>query len=280
NSQTNNTPNHFLLFKNQQILPRKPDETIRYLGIFLDGNGSSKPTNNIITNKINQFTHLIKFKKLLPIHILRLFNTVLSPAIEYLLQICSLSQKKINQLSSILTKSTKHILHLSTNTNNDILTNPQLLNILTLNKLLLLTNSSNINRCLNSNNLLTQITISHIKEWLTRIWQPTLTKKIILSNQRKTLNFTIINQLVPLYKNNISLNNLLHDISQNQNQTHQLNSIYNFLPNSNTAMTLSLRNNQILFLEQLLTADNQYLLLWKNIYLRTHKSPRGPIPKW
>ena len=45
-------------------------------------------------------------------------------------------------------------------------------------------------------------------------------------------------------------------------------------------MTLSLRNNQILFLEQLLTADNQFLLSWKNIYLRTHKSPCGPTFKW
>ncbi|CAG8849273.1 15148_t:CDS:1, partial [Racocetra persica] len=26
--------------------------------------------------------------------------------------------------------------------------------------------------------------------------------------------------------------------------------------------------------------DNQYLLPWNNIYLRTHKSPRGPIPFW
>ena len=226
------------------------------MDIFLNRNSLSKPTINIITNKINQFTHLIKFKNPLPIHISRLFNTILSPAIEYLLQICSLPQKKINQLSSTLTKNTKHILHLSTNTNNDILTNPQLLNIPTLNKLLLLTNSSNINRYLNSNKLLTQITLSHIKEWLIKIWQLTLTKKTILSNQRKTLNFTIINQLILLYKNDISLNNLSFDDLQNLNQIHQLNSIYNFLPNLNSMMTLSLRNNQILFLEQLLTADN------------------------
>src|SRR6266487_3635844 len=247
-SQTNTTPNHFLLFKNQQILPHKLDETIRYLGIFLDGNVSSKHIINIITNKINQFTHLIKFKKLLLIHISRLFNTILLPAIEYILQICSLPQKKINQLSSTLTKNTKHILHLSTNTNNDILTNPQLLNIPTLNKLLLLTNSSNINRCLNSNNLLTQITISRIKEWLTKTWQPALTKRAILANQRKTLNFTIINQLIPLYKNNISINNLPSNNSLNCIPINQLNSIYNFLPNLNSMITLSLRNNQILFL--------------------------------
>jgi len=172
------------------------------------------------------------------------------------------------------------MLHLLINTNNDILTNPKLLNIPTLNKLLLLTNSSNIDRCLNSNILLSQITLARIKEWLTKIWQPTLTKKIILSNQRKTLNFTIINQLIPIYKNNISLNNSSLDNPQTNNQTKQLNLIYNFLPKQNTAMILSLRNNQILYIEQLLTADNQFLLPWKNIYLRIHKPPRGPTPTW
>lgn len=272
-SQTNTSSNSPLTFKNQQILTRKSHEIIRYLGIFFDGNDTPKPTINTISNKIHQFIYHIQFKRLLPIQISRLFNTILSPSIEYLLQICSLSQKKINQLSTKLTKSIKHMLHLPINTNNDILTNPKLLNILILNKLLLLTNSSNIDRCLNSNTLLSQITLARIKEWLTKIWQPTLTKKVILSNQRKTLNFIIINQLIPIHKNNISLNNSSFDNLQTNKQTQQLNLIYNFLLKPNTAMILSLRNNQILFIEQLLTADNQFLLPWKNIYLRIHKPP-------
>ena len=171
------------------------------------------------------------------------------------------------------------MLHLSINTNNDILTNPQLLNTLTLNKLMLQTCSSNIERCFNTNKLLNQISIHRIKEWLSKIWKPSLTQNTILENHRKTTNFTIISQLYHLYKNNIFINNSHLNQPTLHKQTNQLNNIYNFI-SSNNSTTLSLKNNKILFLEQLLTADNLNLLPWKNIYLRTLKSPRGPIPKW
>src|SRR6185437_6859416 len=268
-----------LTFNNQPITPRKSNEIIRYLGIFLDGKGSTKPTLNKIFDKTFQFIHTIQYKKLLPIQISRLFNTILSPSIEYLLQICSPPQNKLQQLSSLLTRCTKHMLHLSINTNNDILTNPQLLNTPTLNKLMLQTCSSNIERCFNSNILLNQISIHRTKEWLSKIWKPSLTQNTILKNHRKTTNFTIITQLYHLYKNNIFINNTHLNQLTFHKQTNQLNNIYNFIsPNNST--TLSLKNNKILFLEQLLTADNLNLLPWKNIYLRTLKSPRGPTPSW
>src|SRR6185312_8475555 len=269
-----------LTFNNQPITPRKSNEIIRYLGIFLDGKGSTKPTLDKIFDKTLQFIHTIQYKKLLPIQISRLFNTILSPSIEYLLQICSPPQNQLQRLSSLLTKCTKHMLHLSTNTNNDILTNPQLLNIPTLNKLILQVSSSNIERCFNTNELLNQISIHRIKEWLSKIWKPLLTRDTILQNYRKTINFTIISQLYHLYKNNILLNNFYLNQLTTYKQTNQLNNIYNFIPSPNYLTTLSLKNNKILFLEQLLTADNHNLLPWKNIYLRTSKSPRGPIPSW
>ena len=54
-----------LNFNNQPITPRKPNETIRYLGIFLDGKGSTKPTLEKIFSKVSQFIHIIQYKKLL-----------------------------------------------------------------------------------------------------------------------------------------------------------------------------------------------------------------------
>jgi hypothetical protein len=172
------------------------------------------------------------------------------------------------------------MLHLSINTNNDILTNPQLLNIPTFNKLMLQTCSSNIERCFNNNILLNQISIHRIKEWLSKIWKPSLTQNTILKNYRKTTNFTIISQLYHLYKNNIFINNTHLNQLISHKQINQLNNIYNFITSPNNSTTLSLKNNKILFLEQLLTANNLYLLLWKNIYLKTLKSPRGPISSW
>jgi len=135
---------------------------------------------------------MIQYKKLLPIQISRLLNTILSPSLEYLLQICSPPQIKLKQLSSLLTKCTKHMLHLSANTNNDILTNPHLLNIPTFNKLMLQVSSSNIERCFNTNTILNQISTHHVKEWLSKIWKPLLTQNTVIENCKKTSNFTII----------------------------------------------------------------------------------------
>ena len=151
------------------------------------------------------------------------------------------------------------MLHLSINTNNDILTNPQLLNTPTLNKLMLQTCSSNIERCFNFNILLNQISIHRTKEWLSKIWKPSLTQNTILKNHRKTTNFTIISQLYHLYKNNILLNNSYLNQLTTYKQTNQLNNIYNFIPSPNYLTTLSLKNNKILFLKQLLIADNHNL---------------------
>ena len=51
-----------LTYKNQTIIPRKPEEIIRYLGIFYDKKGSTKPTLETIYNKIENFLSLIKYK--------------------------------------------------------------------------------------------------------------------------------------------------------------------------------------------------------------------------
>ena len=142
-NKTKLTPTPQILFNNQPIYPCKPEETIRYLGIYYDGQGSTKPTLELITNKIQQFCKLIKFKKLLPKQITLLFNSILALSLEYLLQIIPLTKQISKKLSSTITKHIKQLLNLSLNTNNNILTNPQLLNSPTLEKLFLNTSSSN-----------------------------------------------------------------------------------------------------------------------------------------
>src|SRR5260363_78785 len=54
------TTNHKLLYNNQTITPRKSEDIIRYLGIFYDGKGSTKPTLDMIYNKIENFLILIQ----------------------------------------------------------------------------------------------------------------------------------------------------------------------------------------------------------------------------
>src|SRR5207237_1092731 len=66
-----------LTYKNQTIILRKSEEIIRYLSIFYDEKGSTKPTLETINNKIENFLSLIKYKKLTPSQISSLFNLIL-----------------------------------------------------------------------------------------------------------------------------------------------------------------------------------------------------------
>ena len=103
--------NYKLLYNNQTITPHKPEDIIRYLGIFYDGKGSTKPTLDMIYNKIENFLILIRYKKLLPSQISSLFNLILQPSLEYLLQIVLIhknTQTKLSRLLSIQTKKCSH----------------------------------------------------------------------------------------------------------------------------------------------------------------------------
>ena len=88
-----------LIYDNQNITPRKPENIIRYLGIFYDGKGSTKPTLDMIYTKIENFLLLIKFKKLTSSQISSLFNLILQPSLEYLLQIIPIHKTMQTKLS-------------------------------------------------------------------------------------------------------------------------------------------------------------------------------------
>src|SRR5437868_1956171 len=282
-SKTSNSTNQILSqinYNNTPLITRKSTDTIRYLGIYFDGTGSTRPTIDLISLKINNFLKLIQFKKLLPIQIIRLFNTILAPTIEYLLQIIPLTSQKITKLSTLIITKFKHIFYLSRNTNNDILSNLLLLNLPTIKKLSIYTSCNIIKKTVNSSPLLKQIFEYRIRGWLSKIWYPTISKEIIQQYKQKLHNFTCITHLLHISNLNININNININTS-NSLDNIKLNLIYNFLPpNPNISTIQSLKNNNILYLEQLLTANNSHLLPWNNIYLRINKTPRGRIPSW
>jgi hypothetical protein len=156
-------------FNNLIITPRKAEDIIRYLGIFYDGNGSSKPTLDTIFNKIENFFMLIKYKKITPSQISSLFNLILQPSLEYLLQITPIHKSTQLKLSRLFTIQTKKMLALAKNTNNITLTNPLSFNLPTLNNIIQKVSASNIERIFNTSPILKNIGLLRIKSWLTKI---------------------------------------------------------------------------------------------------------------
>src|SRR5438477_12809059 len=81
------------------------------------------------------------------------------------------------------------------------------------------------------------------------------------TTQTKLHNFTCITYLLHISNFNININNININTPNSLNNI-KLNLIYNFLPpNPNISTIQSLKNNNILYLEQLLIANNSYLLL-------------------
>ena len=168
------TTNHKLLYNNQTITSRKPEDIIRYLGIFYDGKGSTKPTLDMIYNKIENFLILIRYKKLLPSQISSLFNLILQPSLEYLLQIVLIHKNTQTKLSRLLSIQTKKMLSLAKNTNNISLTNPLAFNLPTFTNLIQKVSISNIERIFNTSPLLSDIGIAQIKSWPLKTWSSKL----------------------------------------------------------------------------------------------------------
>jgi len=247
---------------NQQIVSRKPHEIIRYLGIFYDGEGSSKPTLDKIQNKIEQFLILIHYKKITPSQIFSLFNLILQPSLEYLLQITPIHFNIQNKLSRLFTIHAKKMLALAKNTNNITLTNPLAFNLPTLNNIIQKVSVSNTERIFNSIPILKEIGISRIKSWLTKIWAPKLTTNLLTHHYRKTQNFTLLFHLSQIAQNNISLSIFSQISSYPSLIPENTHTIYDILlSNPPTSTTNSLRNNKIMFIKQITTANNLDILL-------------------
>ena len=168
------------------------------------------------------------------------------------------------------------MLSIAKNTNITILTNPLLFNLLTLNSIIQKVSASNIERIFNSHSVFKEISLLRIKSWLTKIWSPQITIDLLLTHYHKTKNYTLIFHFSQLAKNNI-IPSILSQISNYPlSIPKNIPLIYEILPpNPNNLIINSLKNNKLLFVEQVTMANNTHLLSWNNIYLCTNKFTKG-----
>src|SRR6201988_3034339 len=163
------------------------------------------------------------------------------------------------------------MLSLAKNTNNISLTNPLTFNLSTFTNIIQKVSISNTERTFNTSSLLHNIGIIRIKSWLTKIWYLKLTKEILLTHFH----------LAQLARNKIIISLPSSITSYSTSVPKHTHLIYNILPPfPNNLILNSLKNNIILFIEQITTANNNSLLSWNNIYLRTNKATRGRQPLW
>jgi hypothetical protein len=258
-----------------QITPRNGGE--RILRVFFNPFNNNSYTIKKINRILNNLKFSISKKKLTHDHIIYIINKVILPKIEYLTQHFIVPLHHCNHFNALLRSIFKTSLSLQKSIYNAVIHNQLFPNIINFFELQLRSQSS-----LLTSQAFSPLTMDCIKLlFLTtqkKFFYPNKITQVIASFARPLKCFTRIENLLYFSKfYNIS-------ISQNFSFPVKLGSypIIDFLVSDTKNFFLylkSLTNKQIMFLDQIITADNSFLLPWKEIKAKL-KNKRGPIPKW
>jgi hypothetical protein len=258
-----------------QITPKNGSK--RILGVFFN------PFNNnsFTIKKINRILHNLKFsitkKKLTHDHIIYIVNKVILPKIEYLTQHFVVPLHNCNHFNTLLRLIFKTSLSLQKSIYNSVVHNQLFPNIINFFELQLRYQSS-----LLTSQAFSPLTMDCIK-------------LLFLTSQKKFFYLNNIAQTIASFTRPLKcftrIENLLYftkfyNISISQNFSFPVKSgtypIIDFLISDRKNFFIylkSLTNKQIMFLDQIITADNSFLLPWKEIKAKL-KNKRGPVPKW
>jgi hypothetical protein len=106
---------------NIKVFPLKKDEAARILGVWITEDGKKGFQKNLIKEKVQTFTNILKWKKISDKQTRYTINHVLFPAIEYLLNDLVLSEPEYEKISSKINKVFKYKVNLSSTTPNCII---------------------------------------------------------------------------------------------------------------------------------------------------------------
>jgi hypothetical protein len=173
-----------------------------------------------------------------------------------------------------LKKLFKHHIHLPLNASDNIIYNslfPSINNLFDI----LVKSQLNILSALFNTPVLRDIAIQKIYNLQNELWLsciPTdITQFTHLSNNHSYLvkSLTLINQ----YHFNL-------DLTFDSNIIEGSTPIQEYLPNLSSTDINSLRKKRIMFMDQLVSPDGNYLLTWQEIKTYNQNNYKGPKPKW
>ncbi|CAG8818363.1 9346_t:CDS:2, partial [Dentiscutata erythropus] len=87
-------------FMENKIIPKKPSEAVRYLGIWIQENGKKTYQKSLIKEKVFRTTSIMNRKQLTDKQSCYILNHVLFPQIEYLMQDLIYSEKDLEKLNA------------------------------------------------------------------------------------------------------------------------------------------------------------------------------------
>ncbi|CAB4391408.1 unnamed protein product [Rhizophagus irregularis] len=255
-----------------EIVPKH--KGTRILGLYI--NPLDRHHQTLIKARSIIMTHVItmRYKKITHSHAIYIINRVIFPKLEYLFQHTILNYAQAQKLVVPLKKLFKKFFSLPLNTADNIIYNnmfPHINNLLDL----LVKSQTNSLLALFNTDTLRPIAIQKLDMLTQELWYPGIPREINKYIGKISTPSYLSKSLALLEQYQIHL-----DLTVNYSIIGGHTPVVDYLPNLSSNDYKSLRNKRIMYLDQLVSPDGNYLLTWDEVKRLNNNNFKGPKPKW
>ncbi|EXX53657.1 hypothetical protein RirG_241980 [Rhizophagus irregularis DAOM 197198w] len=246
----------------------------RILGLYI--NPLDKHHQTLIKARSIIMAHVITMrnKKITHSHAIYIINRVIFPKLEYLFQHTILNYTQAQKLVAPLKKLFKKFFSLPLNTADNVIYNnmfPHIDNLLDL----LVKSQSNSLLALFNTDTLRPIAIQKLDILAQELWYPGIPQNINKYIGKISTPSYLSRSLALLEQYQIHL-----DLTVSYGIIGGHTPIVDYLPDLSSNDYKSLRNKRIMYLDQLVSPDGNYLLTWNEVKRLNNNNFKGPKPKW
>jgi hypothetical protein len=254
-------------------------EHTHFLGIWLGSKDHSKETIRLVQDEIKAISSALRSKKVTDKHMEYILNKVLIPRIEYRTQHCSLGWLKCNELSSQIRSLFRRKINIVGTIPNSVIHHKAIYKIKSIWENQRENHITNMIGRLNNTGPAGLSTIIRLKQAQILNWEPkNILTEIIPKGFRSKGNLSI---KIIKTANNIGItvqSSKWNKVFEWKGGSISIKTILNDTGNYSKAIT-SLKNNNIMFLDQIIDKELKVILHWR-IIQTIYNRGKGPIPKW
>src|SRR6266496_619717 len=257
-------------------------DSFRFLGVWFNLRHNSTFVKTQLNSEYRHFTSLLRFKSLTSKQMAYLHNTVLLPKLTYQSQVTPLSAYSCQKISSPFILMFKQKSKLSSGFPNVGLFSPHLYNLIDLSSFLLRDQISTLYKLLNSRSSIHSLYLARLKSLQSTLWLPISPLDLLdwspFIKLKCVKNDFLAQTLIAARSLSINFSSSLPSNDSVITGGHL--PIIDLIPSIYTTHISSLKSKFLLFLSQLVSADDTYLLSWSELRHLHIVYNRGGHPRW
>ncbi|CAJ0827291.1 5476_t:CDS:2, partial [Entrophospora sp. SA101] len=259
------------------IKPISKSESVRFLGVWINLNNRKNFVKNQIINEINKSCNMMSRKPLTDKQLIYIFNKIIIPRIEYRAQLTIFTKDEASNFMAIFRKFFKNKLHINSKAPNVIMQCNNIYNVIDLYDLQQRCQLNNLNIQINDKHTLGKITDIRLKQLQIKLWLP-ISPLLINDAPFNKIKCNIIAATLSLIKDTP-----LQFSPYNKNEIKGgYFPLIDILKETYYQHANKLKKYNLMFLDQLVSQDRNYLITRKDLAARykIYRNSGKTDPKW